>query len=219
MSSYVYMKILESHPRRYDRGIAMLSLGQADKVRQRLVAENVTGGSRVLDIGCGTGTAAILAAQAGARVTAFDISEPMLKVAREKVAAAEIGERITLCEMGVAGVDRFAEASFDLVMSTLAFSELSPDEQDYALHHAARVLVPGGLLAVADEARPETLGKRILHSMVRIPLLAVTFAVTQTSTRAVEGLSRRVRDAGFQIEKEERSALDSFLYLVARNAR
>jgi len=215
MSSYVYMKILESQPRRYDRGIALLSFGQAEKIKQRLVADNVQAGSHVLDLGCGTGTAAILAAQAGARVTAFDLSAAMLAVAREKIAAAALAEQIELLEMGVSGMDRFADASFDVVISTLTFSELSRDEQTYALDHAFRILKPGGRLAIADEAKPTTLGKRLLHEIIRIPLLAVTFALTQTSTQAVEGLTEPVRQAGFHVVSEERTALDSFLYLVA----
>ena len=139
----------------------------------------------------------------------------MLAVAREKVAAAALEEQIEFIEMGVSGMDRFEEASFDVVMSTLAFSELSMDEQSYALDHAFRILVPGGLLAIADEAKPTGLGKRFLHSIVRLPLLLVTFALTQTTTQAVEGLPERVRQAGFLVNMEERSGLDSFLYLVA----
>jgi ubiquinone/menaquinone biosynthesis C-methylase UbiE len=216
VSSFVYMKILESQPRRYDRGIALLSLGRSEDARARLVAENVTAGDRVLDLGCGTGTAVVLAARAGGRATGVDISAPMLAIAREKVEAASLGDRIELMEMGISGMDGFADASFDVVMSTLAFSELSPDEQTYALAHASRILRSGGLLAIADEARPTTVGKRLLHGLVRLPLLAVTFALTQTMTHAVDGLSERVRQAGFRVETEERTALDSFLYLVAR---
>jgi len=216
VSSYLYMKILESHPRRYDRGIDLLSFGQADEVKKRLVADNVTPGARVLDLGCGTGTATLLAARAGARVTGFDIAAPMLTVAREKVAASSLEAPIELIEMGVSGMDRFTDESYDLVMSTLVFSELSPDEQTYALHHTFRILKSGGQLAIADEVSPSTLGKKLLYNLIRIPLLAVTFALTQTSTRAVERLPERVRDTGFHIDTEERTALDSFLYLVAR---
>lgn len=209
------MKILESRPRRYDRGIAWLSLGRSEKIRKRLVDDNVEPGNTVLDVGCGTGTAAVLAARAGGRVTGFDISAPMLAVAREKVAAAGLEDRIELIEMGIAGMDRFADAGFDLVMSTLAFSELSPDEQDYTLQQAFRVLKPGGRLAVADEVKPGTFGKKLLHGVIRAPLAALTFVITQTSTRAVEGLPERVRGAGFDIVTRELTALDSFLYLVA----
>jgi ubiquinone/menaquinone biosynthesis C-methylase UbiE len=216
MSSYVYMKILESQPKRYDLGIALLSLGQSQKVKKRIVADNINPGSKVLDIGCGTGTAAILAARAGAQVTGFDISMPMLDVAREKIAAASLADRIELIEMGISSMDRFVDASFDVVLSMLVFSELSSDEQAYTLDHAFRILRSGGLLVIADEVKPTAIGKKLFYSIVRIPLLIVTFVLTQTKTNAVEGLSERICHAGFLIEREERTALDSFLYLVAR---
>jgi ubiquinone/menaquinone biosynthesis C-methylase UbiE len=216
MSSYVYMKILESQPKRYDRGIALLSLGQSQKMKMRIVADHVTPGCKVLDIGCGTGTAAILAARAGAQVTGFDISMPMLAVARGKIAATSLAGRIELIEMGISGMDRFVDGSFDVVMSMLVFSELSSDEQAYTLDHAFRILRSGGLLVVTDEVKPAAIGKKLLYDIVRIPLLIVTFAFTQTKTNAVEGLSERICQTGFLIEREERTALDSFLYLVAR---
>lgn len=215
MSSYIYMKILESQPERYDRGIALLSLGQAEKVKHKLVNENVRPGFNVLEIGCGTGTMAILAAQKGANVLGFDVSPHMLRIARDKVDAAGLVDSIELREMGVSGMDKFGGQRFDLVMSILVFSELSPDEQNYALCHAYRILKPGGRIAIADEARPRRISMRILHSAVRIPLLIVTFALTQTTTKAVEGLDARVLEAGFRIEATERSSLDSFLYLMA----
>jgi demethylmenaquinone methyltransferase/2-methoxy-6-polyprenyl-1,4-benzoquinol methylase len=216
VSSYVYMKILESQPERYDRGIALMSLGGADRCKKKLVHENVQPGFKVLEIGCGTGTMAILAAQGGAEVLGFDVSDAMLEVARRKIAASGMTGRIQLEEMGVSGMDKLADDSFDLVMSTLVFSELSHDERAYALRHAYRVLRPGGRLAIADEARPDTLAKRLAHSAIRIPLLIATFVLTQTTTRAVDGLSDLVLEARFRIESEERSSLDSFLYLVAR---
>jgi demethylmenaquinone methyltransferase/2-methoxy-6-polyprenyl-1,4-benzoquinol methylase len=137
-------------------------------------------------------------------------------VARRKIDASGMSGRIQLEEAGVSGMDKLADDSFDLVMSTLVFSELSHDERAYALRHAYRVLRPGGRLAIADEARPDTLAKRLAHSAIRIPLLIATFVLTQTTTRAVDGLSELVLEARFRIESEERRSLDSFLYLVAR---
>jgi demethylmenaquinone methyltransferase/2-methoxy-6-polyprenyl-1,4-benzoquinol methylase len=209
------MKILESRPKRYDRGVALMSLGAADRCRRTLVDENVRPGSRVLEIGCGTGTLAILAAQAGAEVLGFDVSGAMLQVAHGKVDAAGLSHKVQLEERGVSSMDGLADDSFDLVTSTLVFSELSPDERAYAVRHAYRVLHPGGRLALADEVRPRSLLKRLAHGAVRIPLLIVTFALTQTTTRAVEGLPELVSEAGFRIESVEWSSLDSFLYLTA----
>jgi demethylmenaquinone methyltransferase/2-methoxy-6-polyprenyl-1,4-benzoquinol methylase len=215
MSSYVYMKILESGPRRYDRGIAWLSLGQSERTKRRIVEELVTPGLRVLDIGCGTGTLAVLAAQKGARVTGFDVSGGMLDVARSKADSENLGERIELLEMGIAGMDGFSDASFELVASTLVFSELSSDERMYALRHGFRVLKPGGTLVLADEVRPESAGERVVCGLLRAPLVLLTFLLTQTTTRPVDGLENTVARAGFRIERAERSRLGNFLYLLA----
>jgi len=215
MFSYIWMKILETQPRRYDLGISMLSLGASELMKNRLVGENVHAGDRVLEIGCGTGTMAIQAALRGARVLGFDISPPMLDVAKEKVDAAGLLEKVELVEMGISGMDKLADDEFDLVMSTLVFSELSHDERVYALDHAFRVLRRGGRLAIGDEAMPRGCWKRLLYRALRLPLLLVTFAVTQTTTRAVEGLADLVSQAGFDIESEVRGRLDSPVYLTA----
>jgi demethylmenaquinone methyltransferase/2-methoxy-6-polyprenyl-1,4-benzoquinol methylase len=200
MFSYIWMKILETQPRRYDLGISMLSLGASERIKKRLVGENVHAGDRVLEIGCGTGTMAIQAALRGARVLGFDISSRMLEVAEEKVDAAGLSDKVD---------------EFDLVTSMLVFSELSNDERVYALGHAYRTLRHGGRLAIADEAVPRNRWKRLLYLALRLPLLLVTFAATQTTTKAIDGLAELVSEAGFNVESEVRSHLDSLVYLTA----
>jgi len=213
--SYLFMKILEGRPRRYDRGIRLLSFGRSESLKHRIAAEEVRPGFRVLEIGVGTGTLALLAAHRGASVLGFDISAGMLEIAKRKVTDSGLSKQVDLLEMGVAQMDRLPDSTFDLVASTLVFSELSQDEQQYALCQAARLLKPCGRLVLADEALPGGLLKRLLYKAIRFPLLLLTFALTQTSTRAVRGLEPRVRDAGFQLLFSERTFLDSFLYLVA----
>jgi 2-polyprenyl-3-methyl-5-hydroxy-6-metoxy-1,4-benzoquinol methylase len=51
---------------------------------------NVVAGQRVLDVGCGTGVVAITAARAGARVTALDLTPPLLERARENATIANV---------------------------------------------------------------------------------------------------------------------------------
>lgn len=215
MSSYVYMKILESQPERYDRGITLLSLGTADRARRRLIHDAVQPGMQVLEVGCGTGALTILAARKGAEVVAFDVSGPMLAMARHKIESAGISDRVRLEERGVAGMDALEDESFDLVAATLVFSELSADERAWTLRHAFRVLRPGGRLGLVDEVTPEGRAGKLLHRAVRLPLILLTFALTQTTTQPVDRLPGLVSAAGFRVEKEERTALGSLLYLLA----
>ena len=50
--SYVYMKVLESSPARYDRGMRLLTLGRLERVHRDIAAQ-VARDDRVLDIGNG----------------------------------------------------------------------------------------------------------------------------------------------------------------------
>lgn len=215
MLSYAYMRILESRPRRYDTGIRWLSFGQAQRYKHRIVADTVTPGVRMLDIGAGTGTLAILAAERGASVLGFDVSAAMLEVAEERVGSAGLENRIELRNMGVGRMDGLPSSSFDRVVASLVLSELSVGERAYTLHHAYRLLRPGGLLVVADETKPRGRTRRLIYHWVRIPLVIITFVVTQTTTKPVEGLEQQVETAGFRIAKAERGRWDAFLYLIA----
>ena len=69
---------------------------------------------RILDVGTGTGRAALLLARAGAKVTGIDASEPMLEVARTR--APEQGVGITF-RTGDAQSLEFPDRSFDATVS------------------------------------------------------------------------------------------------------
>ena len=67
------MRVLESAPSRYDRGIRLLTLGQAERAYDRLTAQ-IEPGWRVLDLGTGTGALALRAAAQGAQARASLLS-------------------------------------------------------------------------------------------------------------------------------------------------
>lgn len=129
MFSYVFMKILENRPERYDTGINILSGGHAKKIRKHIVQNYVKPDMDVLDVGCGTGSLIIDAAKTGARATGVDISAGMLEVAQKRISRNGMQERITLHNVGVVEIDSvFEDNSFDLIISTLVFSELYYEE-------------------------------------------------------------------------------------------
>jgi 2-polyprenyl-3-methyl-5-hydroxy-6-metoxy-1,4-benzoquinol methylase len=71
-------------------------------------------GRLVLDVGTGTGRAALLLAQSGAEVTGVDASEPMLAVARERARAA--GRTITFVHRDAHALE-FPDRSFEVAIS------------------------------------------------------------------------------------------------------
>ncbi len=204
MSSYVLMKILESSPERYDRGIRMLNGGKVDAVYEAIADIAARPGGRVLDIGCGTGNVSIACAQRGAEVTGVDIDAGMLEVARSKP-PPPIGS-VEFVQAAAAELeDHFAPESFDSVVSCLALSEMSPDERSYALRAAHRLLRPDGRLVIADEVLPAGRFRRLAHRLARFPSVTITWLLTQTTTRAVPDPVELVMAAGYQhVEMAER---------------
>jgi ubiquinone/menaquinone biosynthesis C-methylase UbiE len=219
LSSYAFMKFLESMPERYDRGIGWLSGGRMPLYYEEVAtAAGAAPGRRILDIGCGTGGVALACARHGAAVSAIDVNPGMLEVARGKAVTDHAGGTVTWLELGAAEIaDRFPEHSFDAVVSCLAFSELTPDEVAYTLHTVRTRLVPRGTLVIADEVEPDTTARRFVHRLRRAPLALLTWLLTQTTTRPIAGLAAAVRAAGFVEVIERRPDSASFAILTARN--
>jgi|GEM_PF-70854 len=217
MFSYIFMKILESRPSRYDLGINILTGGHAKRVKKEIVDRWVKPGINVLDIGCGTGELMEYAAQKGAYVTGIDISEGMLSVARKRFQEAELGDKAELHHAGITELDRlFGDKCFDLVTSTLVFSELYTDERQWAYKEIARVLKDSGTLVLAGEVKPRGLVKRLLHFLIRFPLAIATYLIAQTGTKAVPDMAGEVARSGFEVLGEQRSLLGSFSIMWAR---
>lgn len=102
-------------------------------------------GKRVLEIGCGIGTDTINFARHGAHVTAVDISEKSLEIARRRAEVFGLADKVTF---GVADSERLSDAlpvdDYDLVYS---FGVLHhTPHPDRALAELRRYLKPGGAL-------------------------------------------------------------------------
>lgn len=107
---------------------------------------NVGRGTRLLDIGCGTGIAAQLAANLGADVKGLDASETELVIARERVPSGDF-----LC--GEMEELPYGDASFDVVTGFSSF-QFAQDPLN-ALREAKRVAKPGGYVAMVAWGRME----------------------------------------------------------------
>jgi SAM-dependent methyltransferase len=162
----------------------------------RRLAEELPPGSRVLDVGSGTGlpTARQLA-DAGHRVIGIDISPAMVKIAEENVPAADF-RRADIADLRASG--RHSRGGprdlgeFDGIVAFFSLLMLPRAEIPYALRTLRGVLRPGGLLALAMvEADVDDF---------EIPFLSNTIRV---SGYLREELRQVVRDAGFDVVVEE----------------
>jgi SAM-dependent methyltransferase len=103
-------------------------------------------GTRLLDIGCGSGGALLAARRRGAEIAGLDASEALVNIARRRLPGAVI-------EMGEMEELPFADGGFDAVtaINSLQFAAVIPN----AMAEAERVLRLGGTLAVLVWGRRE----------------------------------------------------------------
>lgn len=150
---------------RYDLLNHLLS-GNVDKRWRRIVATKVrdklssSSSSRILDVACGTGDLSLtLFETTGAGVVGTDFCRPMLAIAAGKTAG-----RIRLVEGDALDLP-FRDGTFDV--ATIAFGLRNLSNVESGLAELARVLKPGGWVAVLEFSRPS-------HAIVR-PLFNMYF--------------------------------------------
>ncbi len=139
---------------RYDLLNRLLSLGIDQGWRQTTASElGDAGVSRVLDLATGTGDLAIqiAAKYPSARIEAVDPSPRMLDVAREKMTARGLSDRVNL-EIGVAEKLPYPDRHFDAV--TIAFGIRNVPDRARALIEMGRVTRSGGRIAILELSEP-----------------------------------------------------------------
>lgn len=136
---------------RYDFVVQFLALGQARRLRRRTVDfAQITSDECVLDVGCGTGDLTLLAkehAGSAGQVCGIDPSPEMIEVAHRKSAHQKAA-----VDFRVGVIERlpYADASFDVVLSSLMMHHLPADLKPLALAEIRRVLKPNGRLVILD---------------------------------------------------------------------
>jgi demethylmenaquinone methyltransferase/2-methoxy-6-polyprenyl-1,4-benzoquinol methylase len=135
--------------RRYDLLNRIISGGRDQGWRRKTVKmAALVGGETVLDVCCGTGDLALMFARAKnkpARVIASDFTPEMLVIARAK--AAKSGVELPLCAADALRLP-FRDASFDVV--SVGYGVRNFQDIDAGLRELARVLKPGGRLAILE---------------------------------------------------------------------
>lgn len=152
---------------------------------RRLIAQaQLEKGHAILDIGCGTGTLAVLiqCKHPTVEIVGLDPDPNALGIAKRKAAKARVAIGF---EQGFADTLPFADASFDRVFSSMMFHHLKKHDRPRVLAEVHRVLKPGGRLEFLDfiGAHHRLLGG-LVHGHQALPA-------------ADDKLIARMREAGF----------------------
>jgi SAM-dependent methyltransferase len=183
----------------------------------------VAAGSRVLDVGCGSGAVTrdvARRAQPAGRAVGLDPSPGLLAVAAELVEREDPTEVVDLC-LGDARALPFPDAEFDVVLAVTTLAHLP--EAERAIPELVRVARPGGRVGIFDLdgdgvilAHPDrALTRRIVaaatdHLIVdgwlarRLPALLADAGLTGIGVRAFTPVERD--PAGFAARMAERRA-------------
>ena len=119
-----------------------------------LDAAEVSPGTRLLDVGCGSGLTLLLAEERGAVPAGLDISPGLLQIARNRLPDADLRE-------GDMESLPYPDAVFDAVTGVNAF-QFAGNPQN-ALREAARVTRPGGRVVASLFAAPERSQGTVVH--------------------------------------------------------
>jgi cyclopropane-fatty-acyl-phospholipid synthase len=128
----------------FSRGAETLEEAQRTKLELVCTKLGLRAGDRVLDVGCGWGSFALHAAREhGARVVGITLSEPQAALARERVAAAGLADRV---EIRLGDYRDLAGESFDAIASIGMVEHVGSANIDAYARQLASVLRPGGRL-------------------------------------------------------------------------
>lgn len=170
---------------------AKQSIGNEDAYQRKIAQTQsvMRPDMKVLEIGCGTGSTAVIHAPHVAQYTGVDYAPKMIDIARGKIGDAPnlSFEVSTFADWGA------ANASYDMILG-LSILHLMPDYRA-ALAKANRLLKPGGYLVTSTICLGDHTGivKYILPvaSSLRIAPVVVPFKLNE--------LSRDIQNAGFEI--------------------
>ena len=106
-------------------------------------------GCRLLEIGCGTGSATVAFAEQGANVTAIDVDEESQAVARCRCEC--FGVKADFRLLNALDLDRLdGSQPFDVIVFYASLEHMTLDERVTALSKVWALVVPGGFLGVVD---------------------------------------------------------------------
>ncbi len=203
MLIYGLMKYVEYVPLRYDKLMNLLTLGTHVRSRELILSE-IKPNMDVLDIGCGTGTLSLLAAEKGAQVVGVDASVQMLSLCRDKLKASSLDSQVTLHECGAASMDSvLGDQKFDVIIASLMLGELPRDMRIKTLQVASARLKPGGKFLICDEFWPESFWGNAIYTLLFLLFFIPNFLFTRTLIRPLKHFSHDLAQTDLSVSEKE----------------
>jgi ubiquinone/menaquinone biosynthesis C-methylase UbiE len=185
--------------------LTAISVGGEARLR-RLALQNLDlqPHTQILDLCCGNGPVTQVLAQQSQQVTGLDASPKAIARAQANVPQATFVE-------GFAEAMPFADASFDVVHTSMALHEMEPEQRSQILQEVYRVLKPDGVFALIDFHSPT--------NPIFWPGLALFLWLFETHTAwelVRSGLETALANANFQIDHNAYAVGGSLQILQAR---
>ena len=202
----------------YEAVFEPLTNGFARRALDRL---DVHAGDRLLDVGAGSGGAALMAAARGTNVVAVDASDRMVMRLRERAAGRQISGRIEAEVMNGMALT-LPDASFDAAISV--FGVILFPNPSLGMREIARVLKPGGCAAIVTWTAIERyeLVVRLQNAIAKVrgPLPPPKALPAQLRFREEAVFRSLLTDAGLRVQDivqlEERWHVPSARWLADR---
>jgi phosphatidylethanolamine/phosphatidyl-N-methylethanolamine N-methyltransferase len=164
----------------YDRWAPVYDLvfgGVFSKGRRAAIAATNNIGGRVLEVGIGTGISLPLYAP-HVRIFGTDISEAMLRKAKQRVGRQHLGNVEGLAVMDAEKLE-FPDHSFDVVMAQYVVTAVPNPEA--ALDEFARVLRPGGELIILTRVSADAGMRRVIEQQLQPVVRRLGFRTAEFS--------------------------------------
>lgn len=179
----------------------------AYRKKLKMTQDYLTPDMKVLEVGCGTGSTAIIQAPFVKHIRAIDISRKMIEIAQAKAVTGNV-ENVTFEQSNIVDLNT-KDGAYDAVMAHSILHLLENKEAVIATIH--RMLKPGGVFVSSTAC----LGGTMLALRVLLPIGRISGLLPLVKFFTAEELGGNLRDAGFRIEHQWRPGKNEALFIVA----
>lgn len=183
----------------YDTAIGFIGvfLGGEKRLRRKILRlADIKNGDKVLDIGCGTGTSAlIIARDTGDRgeVVGTDLSSKMLDIAKRKLMKSGF-RNVTFLQANAEAIP-YPDSYFDKIAAFAVLHEMDHEGRINTLREVYRLLKPGGKALIADYDMPEKIGGILL-----MRFLLAMFEGETARDMIQKGIDSEIREADVNLK-------------------